>query len=73
MVSVSVALPEWFFSNDRAAGPVILLTLLVSVLLTLNHWLLETLTGWGESLLELRLLPWLALGVGAWLLAGRSD
>ena len=53
--------------------PVILLTLLVLVLLTLNHWLLETLTGWGESLLELRLLPWLALGVGAWLLAGRRD
>ena len=28
-VSVSVALPEWFFSNDRSTGPLILLTLLV--------------------------------------------
>ena len=51
----------------------ILLTLLVGVLLTLAHWLLEPLTGWGEALLELRLIPWLALGVLAWLLAGRSD
>lgn len=51
----------------------ILLTLLVGVLLALNAWLLEPLTAWGESLLELRLLPWLVLGVVAWLLAGRSD
>jgi len=52
---------------------VILLTLLVGVLLALNHWLLEPLTAWGETVLELRLLPWLGLAVLAWLLAGRSD
>ena len=51
----------------------ILLTLLIGVLLALNYWLLEPFTAWGEALLELRLLPWLVLGVLAWLLAGRSD
>jgi hypothetical protein len=52
---------------------VILLTLLLSALLALNHWLLEPFTAWGEALLELRLLPWLALAVLAWLLAGGGD
>ena len=51
----------------------ILLSLLLSVLLALNYWLLEPFTAWGEALLELRLLPWLLLGVLAWLLAAHSD
>ena len=67
------AAPRRCTAANAGAIAVILLTLLVGVLLTLTHWLLEPLTGWGETLLELRLLPWLALGVLAWLLAGRSD
>jgi len=49
---------------------VITLLLLLILLLGLNVWLLEPALAFGSKLLELRPLPWLALGISAWLLAG---
>jgi hypothetical protein len=52
----------------------LILTLLVALLQSLSHWLLETLVEGLTPLLQLKgVLPWLALGLGAWFLAGRSD
>lgn len=48
------------------------LILLITLLLGLNHWLLEPLLFASSELLELKLLPWLALGLLAWLLAGEQ-
>lgn len=48
------------------------LLLLLLVLTALHHWLLEPLMVAGEALLELRLLPWLALALLGWVLAGES-
>ena len=48
------------------------LILLIAALLGLNHWLLEPAVQASSELLELKLLPWLALGVAAWLMAGRA-
>jgi len=47
------------------------LILLITVLLSLNAWLLEPLLQLISHGLELRLLPWLLLGVVGWLLAGQ--
>ena len=49
------------------------LILLIAALLGFNHWLLEPAVQASSDLLELKLLPWLALGVAAWLLAGRPS
>lgn len=49
------------------------LLLLLSMLLALHHWLLEPLMRWSAAVLELGSLPWLALMVLAWLLAGRGS
>lgn len=50
----------------------VILTLLVALVLGLNHLLLEPLTVLLTPLFELQgLFPWLALGLGAWFLAGR--
>ena len=47
------------------------LILLIAALLGLNHWLLEPAVQASSDLLELKLLPWLVVGVAVWLLAGR--
>jgi hypothetical protein len=49
------------------------LILLVAVLLGFNHWLLEPALIASSSVLELKQLPWLLLGLLAWLLAGRPE
>jgi hypothetical protein len=49
------------------------LILLMVVLLAAHHWLMEPLLLWGEAVLELRWLGWLAMAVVAWVLAGRSE
>lgn len=48
------------------------LILVIAALLGFNHWLLEPAVQASSDLLELKLLPWLVLGVAAWLLAGRT-
>ena len=48
------------------------LVLLISLLLGLNRWLLEPLLSASSDVLELNLLPWLAIGLLAWLLAGEQ-
>ena len=50
----------------------IALVLLLTLLLSLNAWLLEPLMEAISAVLELSLWPWLALAAGAWLLAGRD-
>jgi hypothetical protein len=53
---------------------VIALVLLLVVLLAMHHWVMEPVMAWGQALLELRALPWLAVAALAWLLAGpRGD
>lgn len=47
------------------------LGLLVLIVAALCHWLLAPLLAWGTWLLNLVVLPWLALLLLAWLLAGR--
>jgi hypothetical protein len=52
----------------------LILTLLVALLQSLSNWLLEPLTEALTPWLQIKGVgPWLALGLGAWLLAGRSD
>jgi len=51
---------------------VIPLLLLLTLLLGLHAWLLEPTVQAITTLLELPALPWLALGVTAWVLAGRE-
>lgn len=52
----------------------LILTLLVTLLQSLSSWLLEPLVEALTPLLQLKSVgPWLALGLGAWFLAGRSD
>jgi len=46
------------------------LALLVTLLMSLDHWLVNPLLGLGSALLQLRALPWLAIGLLLWLLAG---
>lgn len=46
------------------------LLLVLLITLVASHWLLEPWFQPLQWLLELRALPWLALGLGAWLLAG---
>lgn len=58
--------------RQGAPDAVIALTLLLVLLLSLHHWLLEPLLRLGEALVELRALPWLGLALLAWLIAGRS-
>lgn len=48
------------------------LLLLLTLLLSLNAWLLEPLVQGITGVLELPLLPWLFLAVGAWVLAGNQ-
>lgn len=48
----------------------IVLLLVLSLLLGIHAWLLEPLVQGVTAVLELPMLPWLALGVAAWLLAG---
>ena len=48
------------------------LIVLITLLLVFNHWLLEPTVHALTELLELKALPWLLLGIGAWLVAGRS-
>ena len=50
----------------------IALVLLLTLLLSLNTWRLESLMEAISAVLELSLWPWLALPAGAWLLAGRD-
>ena len=50
----------------------IALLVLLALLLGLSHWLLEPLVQLGTTVLELTWLPWLALLLAAWLLAGQS-
>ena len=50
----------------------IALLLLLTVLLSLNAWLLEPLVQGITAVLELPWLPWLLLALGAWVLAGKS-
>ncbi len=50
----------------------LILTLLVALVLGLNHLVLEPLTTALTPVFELRgTLPWLALALGGWVLAGR--
>ena len=49
------------------------LLLLLTLLLGLHAWLLEPTVLAITALLELSALPWLALGVAAWVLAGRGQ
>ncbi len=49
------------------------LTLAIALLLSLSHGLLEPLLRWGTPLLELRSWPWLALAIGAFLIAGSDS
>lgn len=46
------------------------LILLIAVLMGLNYWLLEPALHASSDLMELKLLPWLLLGVTAWFVAG---
>lgn len=48
----------------------IVLVVLLTLLLSLHAWLLEPLVQGITAALELPVLPWLALGIGAWVLAG---
>ena len=48
------------------------LILLIALLLSLNHWLMEPLLQLISHGLELTLLPWLLVASVAWLLAGGS-
>ena len=48
------------------------LLLLLTMLLSLNAWLLEPLVQGITGVLELPLLPGLFLAVGAWVLAGNQ-
>ena len=48
----------------------IVLLLVLSLLLGINAWLIEPLLQGLTAVLEQPILPWLALGVAAWLLAG---
>ena len=50
----------------------IALLLLLTVLLSLNAWLLEPLVQGITAVLELPRLPWLLLAFGAWVLAGKG-
>jgi hypothetical protein len=52
---------------------VIVLAVLLTLLLSLNAWLLEPLVQGITAVLELPVLPWLALAIGAWLLAGGQE
>ncbi|MFZ9945498.1 MAG: hypothetical protein ACO3FK_01720 [Vulcanococcus sp.] len=49
------------------------LILLIAALLGFNHWLLEPAVRASSEVLELKLLPWLLLGIAAWLLAGQPS
>lgn len=49
------------------------LALLLLITTALCHWLLEPFLALGTWLFNLALLPWLLLGVGGWLLAGRPS
>ena len=49
------------------------LILLVALVLGFNHWLLEPAVQTSSEVLELKLLPWLLLGIAAWLLAGQPS
>jgi hypothetical protein len=49
------------------------LILLIAALMGLNYWLLEPALQASSDLLELKLLPWLLLGVAAWFVAGRPS
>jgi hypothetical protein len=52
---------------------VITLTLLLLMLVSLSHWLLEPCIRAATSVLEIAHVPWLLLGAGAWLIAGREQ
>jgi len=49
------------------------LILLIAALLGINHWLLEPGIREAIAVLEFAGLPWLLLGLLAWLLAGRTS
>ncbi|MFM9041602.1 MAG: hypothetical protein ACKOHJ_05055 [Vulcanococcus sp.] len=49
------------------------LILLIAALLGINHWLLEPGIQGASAVLEFAGLPWLLLGLLAWLLAGRTS
>jgi|LakMenEpi13Sep09_1017268.scaffolds.fasta_scaffold78134_1 hypothetical protein len=49
------------------------LILLIAALMGLNYWLLEPALQASSDLLELKLLPWLLLGVAVWFVAGRPS
>jgi hypothetical protein len=48
-------------------------SLLLLVLLGLHHWLMEPLLRAGTAVFELSWLPWLLLGLLAWVLAGGTQ
>lgn len=47
------------------------LALAVCLAVAVFHWAMEPLLQWVPSVMELTALPWLALVLGLWLLAGR--
>jgi hypothetical protein len=47
------------------------LALVVLLAAAAFHWLMESLLNVLPVLMELQVLPWVALGLGMWLLAGR--
>lgn len=52
----------------------LILTLLLVIMHSLSHGLVEPLIAGLTPVLQLKGVgPWLALGLGAWFLAGRSD
>lgn len=49
------------------------LALLLLITLAISHWLLEPLLTVATGLFTIGGLPWMVLGLGAYLLAGQSD
>jgi hypothetical protein len=49
------------------------MSLLLLVLLSLHHWLMEPLLRAGTAVFELSWLPWLLLGPLTWVLAGGTE
>ncbi|MCP9830689.1 hypothetical protein KBY80_04705 [Synechococcus sp. JJ3a-Johnson] len=49
------------------------MSLLLLVLLGLHHWLMEPLLRAATAVFELSWLPWLLLGLVAWVLAGGTQ
>lgn len=65
---------DWELLRPRSGASLVSALLAVLLLLlSLHHWLMEPLLAVGESVLELGVLPWLALATVSWILAGSSN